>query len=27
VTGVDRALVYVHGHTMEETINQTVNRE
>jgi len=27
VTGVGKALVYVHGHTMEETINQTVNRE
>jgi len=27
VTGIKKALVYVHGHNMEETINQTVNRE
>lgn len=27
IEGVRKALVYVHGHTMEETINQTVNRE
>lgn len=27
VEGVKKALVYVHGHTMEEKINQTVNTE
>jgi metal-sulfur cluster biosynthetic enzyme len=27
VTGIKKALVYVHGHNMEEAINQTVNRE
>lgn len=27
VEGTKKALVYVHGHTMEETINKTVNRE
>jgi len=27
VVGVDKALVYVHGHTMEKTINESVNRE
>jgi metal-sulfur cluster biosynthetic enzyme len=27
VTGITKALVYVHGHNMEEAINQTVNRE
>jgi len=26
VAGVKRALVYVHGHSMEEGINQTVNK-
>jgi len=26
VTGIKKALVYVHGHTMEQTINQTVNK-
>jgi len=26
VKGVGKALVYVHGHTMEKTINETVNR-
>lgn len=26
VAGIKKALVYVHGHTMEETINQTVNK-
>lgn len=26
VAGIKQALVYVHGHTMEETINQTVNK-
>jgi len=27
VSGVTKALVYCHGHNMEQTINQTVNRE
>jgi len=27
VTGIKKALVYVHGHNMEQVINQTVNRE
>lgn len=27
VTGIKKALVYVHGHNMEEAINQAVNRE
>ena len=27
VAGIKKALVYVHGHNMEQTINQTVNRE
>ena len=27
IEGVKKVLVYVHGHTMEETINQTINRE
>jgi len=27
VAGIKKALVYVHGHNMEEAINQTVNRE
>jgi len=27
VAGIKKALVYVHGHNLEETINQTVNRE
>ena len=26
IAGIKKALVYVHGHTMEETINQTVNK-
>lgn len=26
VSGIKRALVYVHGHQMEESINQTVNK-
>jgi metal-sulfur cluster biosynthetic enzyme len=26
VSGIKRALVYVHGHSMEESINQTVNK-
>jgi len=26
VPGIKKALVYVHGHTLEETINQTVNK-
>ncbi len=26
VAGIKKALVYVHGHTLEETINQTVNK-
>jgi len=26
VAGIKKALVYVHGHTMEENINQTVNK-
>jgi len=26
VNGIKKALVYVHGHTMEESINQTVNK-
>jgi metal-sulfur cluster biosynthetic enzyme len=26
VTGIKQALVYVYGHTMEQTINQTVNK-
>jgi metal-sulfur cluster biosynthetic enzyme len=26
VAGITKALVYVHGHMMEETINQTVNK-
>jgi len=26
VAGIKKALVYVHGHTMEEAINQTVNK-
>lgn len=27
VAGVKKALVYVHGHTMEKTINEMVNKE
>jgi len=27
VAGIQKALVYVHGHNMEEAINKTVNRE
>jgi len=27
VAGIKKALVYVHGHAMEEAINKTVNRE
>jgi len=27
IGGVMKALVYVHGHAMEEKINQTINRE
>jgi len=27
VEGIKKALVYVHGHNIEEAINQTVNRE
>lgn len=27
IEGVKKVLVYVHGHTMEEKINKTVNRE
>jgi len=27
VAGIKKALVYVHGHNMEEAINQAVNRE
>jgi len=27
VAGIKKALVYVHGHNMEDAINQTVNRE
>ena len=27
VKGVKNALVYCHGHSMEEAINKTVNRE
>lgn len=27
VAGVKKAQVYVHGHNMEETINQMVNKE
>jgi len=27
VAGIKKALVYVHGHNMEQAINQTVNRE
>jgi len=27
VEGIKKALVYVHGHNMEEAINQAVNRE
>ncbi|MFQ6074076.1 MAG: iron-sulfur cluster assembly protein [Candidatus Bathyarchaeia archaeon] len=27
VAGVEKALVYVHGHTMEKTINEMVNKE
>jgi metal-sulfur cluster biosynthetic enzyme len=27
VVGVKKALVYVHGHTMEKTINEMVNKE
>lgn len=26
VSGIKKALVYVHGHTMEEAINQNVNK-
>jgi len=26
VAGIKKALVYVHGHNMEEAINQTVNK-
>lgn len=26
ITGIKKALVYVHGHTMEQAINQTVNK-
>ena len=27
VAGVKKTFVYVHGHTLEETINSTVNKE
>jgi len=27
VAGIKKALVYVHGHNMEQAINQAVNRE
>jgi len=27
VAGIKKTLVYVHGHNMEEAINQAVNRE
>jgi len=27
VAGIKKALVYVHGHNMEEAINRAVNRE
>ncbi len=27
VRGINKALVYCHGHTMEQEINRTVNRE
>lgn len=27
VAGIKKALVYVHGHNMEEAINQAINRE
>jgi len=27
VKGINKALVYCHGHSMEDTINRTVNRE
>ncbi len=27
VKGIKKALVYCHGHNMEDTINRTVNRE
>jgi metal-sulfur cluster biosynthetic enzyme len=27
VAGLKKALVYVHGHNLEDAINQTVNRE
>jgi metal-sulfur cluster biosynthetic enzyme len=27
VAGVKKAIVYVHGHTMEKTINEMVNKE
>jgi len=27
VTGIKKAIVYVHGHNMEEAINKTINRE
>jgi len=27
VAGIKKALVFVHGHNMEQAINQTVNRE
>lgn len=26
IPGIKKAMVYVHGHTLEETINQTVNK-
>jgi len=26
ITGIRKALVYVHGHNMEEAINQSVNK-
>lgn len=26
VSGIKKAFVYVHGHSMEESINQTVNK-
>lgn len=26
IAGIKKALVYVHGHRMEETINQSVNK-
>jgi len=26
VVGIKKAVVYVHGHTLEESINQTVNK-